>query len=306
MGGGSGRRTAEIEALAHKARPFAALYEHWERHHWSPFAVDFSVDRETFAALDEETQNGLIWIFAHRFHAEFNVAALLAPFLLSAPDYDMQLLLATQIADEHRHIESVLRVYADVFGVEGGVAIVKPFCDAQLDPVAAALYAALDEVVRELEHTRDDASFLRAILAYHVIAEGSIGRANQTFVAAQFKRVGAFPGLQKVQRLAVRDEARHIGIGVSYARRRLARDGENAAALIRETVEAFHSFGDELLATVGAAVSPRFVGAYGAEPAAMWLEVRRQLALRLGSMGFAANGDWQPAGAAATAPRASP
>ena len=50
---------------------------------------------------------------AHRFHAEFNVAALLAPFLLAAPDYELQLLLATQVADEHRHIESVLRVYSD-------------------------------------------------------------------------------------------------------------------------------------------------------------------------------------------------
>ena len=55
-------------------------------------------------------------VFAHRFHSEFNVAALLAPFLLAAPDYDVQLLLATQVADEHRQIESLLRVYSEVFG----------------------------------------------------------------------------------------------------------------------------------------------------------------------------------------------
>ena len=142
MAVGSGHRTAEIDALAHHSRPFAALYEHWERHHWSPFAIDFSVDAATFASLDEATQKGLVWIFAHRFQAEFNVAALLAPFLLAAPDYDVQLLLATQVADEHRHIESVLRVYADVFGVEGGITAVKALSDAQLDPAAAALYGA--------------------------------------------------------------------------------------------------------------------------------------------------------------------
>ena len=142
------------------------------------------------------------------------------------------------------------------------------------------------------------------MLAYHVIAEGSIGRANQNFVAEQFKRVGAFPGLQKVQALAVRDEVRHIGIGISYARRRLARDGERAVTLIRETVDAFHAFGDALLESVGTAMSPQFVGAYGAEPAVMWLEVRRQLRLRLGSMGFVADGDWKPAGAATMARRA--
>jgi hypothetical protein len=27
-------------------------------------------------------------VFAHRFHAEFNAAAPLAPFLLATPDYD--------------------------------------------------------------------------------------------------------------------------------------------------------------------------------------------------------------------------
>ena len=40
--------------------------------------------------------------------------------------------------------------------------------------------------------------------------QGSIGRANQTFVATQFDRVGSFPGLREAQRLAVRDEVRHI------------------------------------------------------------------------------------------------
>ena len=59
------------------------------------------------------------------------------------------------MTDEHRHIESVLRVYSDVFAVEGGIAGVKALADAQLDPVAAALYAALDGVVGALEASRD-------------------------------------------------------------------------------------------------------------------------------------------------------
>jgi hypothetical protein len=33
----------------------------------------------------------------------------------------VRLLLAAQVADGHRHIESVLRLYAEVFGVEGGI-----------------------------------------------------------------------------------------------------------------------------------------------------------------------------------------
>ncbi len=89
----------------------------------------------------------MVWIFAHRFHAEFNVARLLAPFLLAAPDYDVQLLLATQVADEHRHLQAVLRIYEEVFGVEGGIEAVRELADRNMDPVAEALYARLEHHV---------------------------------------------------------------------------------------------------------------------------------------------------------------
>ena len=276
----------EIEEFVADPRPFRALYEHWERHQWSPFEIDFSVDADSFAALDEQTRTRLVWVFAHRFHAEFNVAALLAPFLLAAPDYDVRLLLATQVADEHRHIESLLRVYAEVFGVQGGIQAVKALADSQLDPVAATLYDALDGVVRALESSRDEDTFLRAVVAYHLLAEGSIGRANQTFVATQFDRVGPFPGLRQAQRLAVRDEVRHIGIGVSYARRRIARDGQPARALITELVDGFHALGEHLLERTSPELAGDFAEAYGAKPATLWAEVQRQLQLRLRSIGF--------------------
>ena len=97
----------------------------WERHPWSPFVIDLSTDAASFAALDEATGDGLVRVFAHRFQAESMSPHCSRPFLLAAPGYDMQLLLATQMADEHRHIESVLRVYSDVFAVEGGIAAVR-------------------------------------------------------------------------------------------------------------------------------------------------------------------------------------
>lgn len=158
---------ASAPRLGERRRSFAALYEHWERHQWSPLAIDFSVDAVTFAGLDRETRERLVWVYAHRFHAEFNVAELLAPFLLAAPDYDIRLLLATQVADEYRHVESVLRVYSEVFGVKGGIEEVKALADSQFDAVAAALYDALDGVVRALDTNREEDTFLRAVIAYH-------------------------------------------------------------------------------------------------------------------------------------------
>jgi ribonucleotide reductase beta subunit family protein with ferritin-like domain len=286
MGGETGRGVASPPGLGAGRRAFAALYEHWERHQWSPLAIDFSVDAATFAGLDGETRERLMWVYAHRFHAEFNVAELLAPFLLAAPDYEVRLLLATQVADEYRHVQSVLRVYSEVFGIKGGIPEVKALADSKLDPVAAALYEALDGVVRTLDTDRDQDTFLRAVLAYHVIAEGSIGRANQRFVAARLDRLGQFPGLVEVQRLAVRDERRHLGIGVAYARQRMVADGDRAAPVIGEIVDGFRSFGALLLEQAAPKVAGDFVEGYGADPAEMWAEVLRQLRLRLRSIGY--------------------
>ena len=76
---------AEFEAIERRASPFPALYAHWERNQWSALALDLETDRRGFESLGEDAQTGMVWIFAHRFHAEFNVARLLAPFLLAAP-----------------------------------------------------------------------------------------------------------------------------------------------------------------------------------------------------------------------------
>ena len=141
---------AEVAALEQRASPFSALYAHWERNQWSALALDLETDRRSFEALDASAQSGMVWIFAHRFHAEFSVARLLAPFLLAAPSYDVQLLLATQVADEHRHLQAVLRIYEEVFGVRGGIDAVREVADRNMDLVAEALYARLEHHVGAL------------------------------------------------------------------------------------------------------------------------------------------------------------
>ena len=77
----------EDVALEQQATPYAALYAHWERNQWSALQIDLSRDAATFAAMNRSDQDGFVWLFANRFHAEFNVARLLAPFLLAAPNW---------------------------------------------------------------------------------------------------------------------------------------------------------------------------------------------------------------------------
>ena len=274
-----------IQGFVADPRPFRALYEHWERHQWSPLAIDFSVDAESFAALDETTRAGLVWAFAHRFQAEFNVAVLLAPFLLAAPDYEVRLLLATQVADEHRHIESLLRVYGDVFGVEGGIEAVRALADRNMDYVAEALYGELERYVGRLTADSDEDEFLAAIVVYHLIAEGVIARAAQNLAAGQYARL-EFPGLAAGQRLVARDEARHIGIGVVYARRRLAEAPERGRAVVGNIVEIFGELTTSLLNDAGSDMEALVRSGYGVDPAGFYAEAMRLLQLRLRSIGF--------------------
>ena len=268
-----------------RASPFSALYAHWERNQWSALALDLETDRRSFEALDESAQSGMVWIFAHRFHAEFSVARLLAPFLLAAPTYDVQLLLATQVADEHRHLQAVLRIYEEVFGVRGGIDAVREVADRNMDLVAEALYERLEHHVGKLSASSGEDEFLAAVVVYHLLAEGVIARTAQNLAATQYERL-SFPGLAEGQRLVARDEARHIGIGVSYVRRRMEQAPERTSEVITELIEELLGLWAELLGPADAELGDLVRSGYGIEPIDFYSEALRLVQIRLASVGY--------------------
>jgi ribonucleotide reductase beta subunit family protein with ferritin-like domain len=281
---------AEVAALEQRASPFSALYAHWERNQWSALALDLETDRRSFEALDPSAQAGMVWIFAHRFHAEFSVARLLAPFLLAAPSYDVQLLLATQVSDEHRHLQAVLRIYDEVFGVRGGIDAVRAVADRNMDLVAEALYARLEHHVGQLSATSSEDDFVRAVVVYHLLAEGVIARTAQNLAANQYERL-SFPGLAEGQRLVARDEARHIGIGVSYVRRRMEAAPEQTTAVITHVIEELLGLWSELLGPADAELGDLVRAGYGIEPIDFYSEALRLVQIRLASVGYEASLD---------------
>jgi ribonucleotide reductase beta subunit family protein with ferritin-like domain len=278
--------TRTNEVLEQRASSYAALYEHWERHQWSALALDLETDAASFRALSEDDREALIWIFAHRFHAEFNVARLLAPFLTTAPSWDMQLLLATQTADEHRHLRLVLRVYEEVLGVRGGFDAARMLADRNIDIVAETLYGGLEDHVERLARERTEDLFLKGVVVYHLLAEGVIARTAQNLAGSMYDRFGAFPGLIQGQRLVARDEARHIGIGVSYCRERMSAKPERTKALVGEVIDEFSQVAVELLGKANDSMGELVRSGYGVEPAGFYAEAMRLLGLRLRAIGF--------------------
>jgi ribonucleotide reductase beta subunit family protein with ferritin-like domain len=274
------------ERLEREASAYDALYEHWERNQWSPLELDLETDARSFRALSEEDRAGLIWIFAHRFHAEFNVARLLAPFLAAAPSWEIELLIATQTADEHRHLQTVLRIYEVVFGIGGGIDAVREVADRSLDVVAETLYERLDERVSRLAREPSPDLFLQAVVAYHLLGEGVIARTAQDLAAPQYERFGDFPGLARGQRLVARDEARHIGIGISYCREQMRVDPQRTRRLVEEVIDEFSVVALELLSAAENGMASLVRSGYGVEPETFYAEALRLLDLRLRAIGF--------------------
>jgi ribonucleotide reductase beta subunit family protein with ferritin-like domain len=275
------------DELELKATPYDALYAHWERHQWSALAIDLATDAASFQKLAASDRNGLLWIFANRFHAEFNVARLLAPFLAAAPSWELQCLLATQTADEHRHSELVLRIYEEVFGVTGGIEAVQKVADKGLDAVSKTLlYDKLEDWVLPLDTRRDEDTFLQAVVVYHLLGEGVIARTGQNLAARRYADLEGFPGLIEGQRHVARDEARHIGIGVSDLRGCMEADPARTRALVQGVLDDLLPVAAAMLEHAKSDLAELALSGYGVDPKAFYGEVIRLLNLRLRSIGF--------------------
>ena len=134
--------------------------------------------------------------------------------------------------------------------------------------------------------SRDEDTFLQAVTCYHVLGEGVVARTGQNLAAAQYDRFRGFPGLMEGQRLVARDEARHIGIGVSYARKRMDENPDHARAVIGEVVDELLEVAADMLDTANDEMTDLVRSGYGVDPQAFFDEGMRLTQIRLRSIGF--------------------
>ena len=134
--------------------------------------------------------------------------------------------------------------------------------------------------------SRDEDTFLQAVVCYHVLGEGVVARTGQNLAAAQYDRYHGFPGLREGQRLVALDEARHIGIGVSYARKRMDADPEHAREVIGEVVNDLLEVAGEMLDTANEGMSDLVRSGYGVDPQTFFDEGMRLTQIRLRSIGY--------------------
>jgi ribonucleoside-diphosphate reductase beta chain len=276
------------QELEERAVPFHALYKHWERTRWSLDSLRYEIDRASFEALDETTRERMRWLFTHRFDGESTVARLMTPFVSAAPDLDLQLLMATQLVDEVRHVKAIVRIYEEVFGVAGGLPAVRALADARRDPMTERLYATLESWIEALTSDPTPDAYLRAVVAYHLIGEGVVARVSTTLSTPVFERLGTFPGILMGQRLVSRDESRHIGIGVTFVRQQMTREPARTLRLVDEVVQHSVARFVEVLGMATDGLAQAVAEHYGATPQEYFLEASRLIGVRLRSIGAGA------------------
>src|SRR3954470_22012678 len=177
---------------------YRKLYELWERQQWATQDLDFSQDRIDWherIGPDERFQRmtGLSAFFI----GEERVTVELAPIMRSVPDDEMRLFLATQIADEARHVAFFDRFYREVGVLEAdGLRERLEETSAHLNDDFKVLFDQMlhARVERLATEPEDLVTLVEAITLYHMVIEGSLALTGQHFIIDFNERAGTLPG----------------------------------------------------------------------------------------------------------------
>src|SRR3954451_22089860 len=213
------------------------LYLLWERQQWATQDIDFTQDRiDWHERIPEEERFQRMYGLSSFFIGEQRVESELAPLLRAVPDEDMRIFLATQIADEARHVAFFDRFYSEVGVLESDslqarleetAAHVNPEFHVLFDEM---LKGRADRLAREPEDLETAVEF---VTIYHMVVEGMLALTGQHFIIDYNERVGTLPGFVEGFTNVARDEHRHVAFGARFLRDFARRDERYAQAIQR-------------------------------------------------------------------------
>ena len=217
------------------------LYYRWERTNWSAQELDFTQDLADWRALGDDVTERLLWVMSMFFHGEECVTATLAPWVDSAPNEEMQLFLATQLADEARHTVFFDRFFGEVVGAQGEMRDRLAWSRPRVSPgFEKVFYEMLPAVAKEVrDNPRDPVVFARGVAMYHILLEGTLAVPGQKYILAFCRDRKTLPAFRSGFTAVARDESRHVGAGVRILQDLIRMDGDAVDAvqqLIREVL----------------------------------------------------------------------
>ena len=232
-----------------KLLDYRELYLLWERQQWLTQEIDFSQDRLDWHGFPPEERRQRMYGLSSFFIGEQKVTEELGPMMTAAPTEDMRVFLATQIADEARHVRFFDRFYSEVGVLDAGSLTGRlEETSAHLNPAFATLFDdMLGSRVRRLAGDPTDLeAFVEAIVLYHMVIEGMLALTGQHFIIDFNEREGTLPGFVEGFNFVARDEHRHVAFGSRFLRDVVA-ERPQYKKNIQRTLEESLAIADEVL-----------------------------------------------------------
>ncbi|KJY22678.1 MULTISPECIES: ribonucleotide-diphosphate reductase subunit beta, partial [Streptomyces] len=213
-----------------------ALYERWEKQQWSAQAIELGPDREDFdKRLPKAARKMIEESIATFIIGEYTGLDLLGPILTGAPEERDHLYLGTQIADETRHTQLMLRLGEEILGLDPDPKRMLVQAWNMVTPAHQELSRVETEIIRELQqHPSDYRRWLRAVALFHLITEGVLALVGQRAIVNSLHGIPLLAGLKAGFTAMCRDESRHVSFGLHALRQGVL---EGYGDDIREIVE---------------------------------------------------------------------
>jgi ribonucleoside-diphosphate reductase beta chain len=222
---------------------YRQLYQLWERQQWATQDLDFSQDRiDWHERIPSEERFQRMYGLSSFFIGEQKVADELGPIMRAAPTEEQRIFLATQIADEARHVAFFDRFYSEV-GVLDGAGDLAARLEATAEHTNAAFEKLFDELLKQrvdrlAQEPGDGEAMIEAITLYHMVIEGMLALSGQHFIIDFNERMGTLPGFVEGFSNVARDEHRHIAFGVRFLLDQVNEDAGNREVIQRMLQEA--------------------------------------------------------------------
>lgn len=228
----------EIDDKLVELPTYIDLYHRWERQQWCTQDLDFSVDRQQWAGVDEASKP--VWIsgFVVFFQGEVSVTNTLIPYCAAMPTEAQRIFLTTQLVDEARHATFFGKFFREALQMDG------PDIEsilAQIRPMLRQgerdiLLDGMSEIAQKIhDEPRNMHYLVEGVTLYHIIAEGTLALAGQRNMLNRNKRLGWYPGFQQGFTAVARDESRHVLFGVRFLRD-MVQQNPAYADVIRNTI----------------------------------------------------------------------
>ena len=282
---------AQLDRIVEAAPSYRKLISRWENQCWSSESFDFSRDAEEWnddSTWTEEEKRFMTWSLSEFFLGEERVTTELLPFAIAAPTDDQRIFLASQIADEARHVVFFDRFYREVLGSDAET--IAENLAAQRSHVNGDWKQLFDGILHECAEAlrRDPSDFealVRGVTVYMIVIEGTLALTGARFILRSLKERDRLPGFRAGFTHVNRDESRHVGFGVKFLADAIKQD-ERHKQVVQETLQETLPVG--VLAFAPEWVENRydFMSPFGFHSSELFEYAMRSLSKKLAAMGM--------------------